>query len=255
KELAGEIEVALVAKEYNLPILKTLREAGAFDINNPPVNIKHTEGKAERRSMFAPKITDVGQQIADFILVLKNGEELCISFKNEKGDTFSNNGLGDLFIEEKSGKIKVNQDSMFFDKVKSFGVNFKLLLKGLNAYATKTPYPIKVISPVVDVDEKHVLHYVRAALGYGYWYVRETAPDVFDIKDFSTKKHLVDYVHKLSVDSIRYPFFMTPTKASKQCSIDLSFTSKGSSEETKLRGEIRHTHGGVAPKEMKFKFA
>lgn len=205
------------------------------------VSVEQASKKRVKRPLTS-EIMSVGPEISDMTLVLKGKKPpIYISIKNVSGDTFANAGCSGMFEvkEGKNGVVVLPKPHRLDDFVISLGIDKKVAAKGYTNYAIGIKQqPTGKGSP--DLDK--VRNYLIAAYGYGYWYAREEG-NGFHVIDMTTAKAVKAYVGEVTDVQVRYPGI------SKQITCVITTSGEGG----RYIVEIRNSHGGIDPNEIKVK--
>jgi hypothetical protein len=204
-------------------------------------SVEQASKKRVKRPLTS-KIEAVGPEISDMTLVLKgNKPPVYISIKNVSGDTFANAGCSGMFEvkEAKDGSVVLPKPHKLDDFVTALGIDKKAAAKGYTNYANGIKQqPAGKGNP--DFDK--VRDYLVAAYGYGYWYAREEGSG-FHVIDMTTANAVKEYVGEVTDVQVRYP------GVSKQITCVISTSGEGG----RYVVEIRNSHGGIDPNEIKVK--
>ena len=182
---------------------------------------------------FASSITNIGPQVADLTIILKNGTSIYVSLKGEKGDTVSNNGFKNSFqlrkeeTEEGKEAIKVKvverQETEIDKFLNALGVDKQKIARGLEAAGNgmlqnglNYPYPQEVQS--ISSGEE-AMNYIASQIGYGYIYFRRNQSGGFTIKDIKSEEDTNKLIGKFEGGTINYPYFVDEKDDSRQCSV------------------------------------
>jgi|LauGreDrversion4_2_1035121.scaffolds.fasta_scaffold44553_5 hypothetical protein len=203
-------------------------------------SVEQASRKRVKRPLTA-ELKPVGPEISDMTLVMKKGQPIYISIKNVSGDTFANAGCSGMFEvkEGKDGVVVTSKAHPLDDFVSALGINKKAAAKGYTNYANGIKQlPKGKGSP--DLDK--VRDYLVAAYGYGYWYAREEGSG-FHVIDMTTAKAVREHVGEVTDVQVRYP------GVSKQITCVINTSGEGG----RYIVEIRNSHGGIDPNEIKVK--
>lgn len=231
-----EVEEALTGGKIS-PRIKDLFEQ--IGISTSQVAAVEQASKKRVKRPLSPNLVDVGPEISDMTLKLKKGKPVYISIKNVSGDTFANAGCSGMFEvrEDKSGIVVVPRKHPLDDFVRALGVDKKIAAKGYTNYANGIKQAI-VGKGQPDLDK--VRDYLMGAYGFGYWYAREEGKG-FHVIDMTTPVAVEDHVGDVTNVEVRYPGI------SKQITCIITTTNG------RYIVEIRNSHGGIDPNEIKVK--
>ncbi len=244
-EIANDMRDSLNNNNFH-SLLTSLSAAGAFDVGDIPISIKHQPGKTIARPVsLHPE--NVGEQISDITIETSEGKNIFVSLKTSNEVTFVNLGISGVFAGD-GVKIICNRDTKHAELLESFGVDVQLVADGVNDYFDKVSTNAQHIvkCPIVDTDK--ILKYVRSGFGYGYWYARERSKDDFSIKDLTTLEKRENFIKEIKVIEIRYPYYIDNKKSSKQC--DIVMEAKGEIGTRRIVAQIRNASGGHIPKQF-----
>lgn len=207
-------------------------------------------GKNNRKRSISLVPTNIGNIISDFNIHLKNGNIEHISLKAKKGDTFGNHGYNDGFIEEDN---KILCALSIYDDfiVNALGVDKQKIATGITDVINLST--TKEIEQYVNVTLKHneelLKRYIAGAYGYGYWYVREKNKEQHQIIRFNQPDDCYKVIGNILSVTARYPRYSKEDK--KLCSKQFQATIRTDTE--KFIVELRHSHRGYKPNELKIK--
>lgn len=196
---------------------------------------------------LSKKLTNVGHMISDIDIILKTGQTIHVSLKNESGATLANSGYGGSFIVKTNGvKTFVKPGSHSLDEfiVGGLGIDKNLVASGLTDYANKTARkrPQVIASPVFNADI--IKDYLASAYGYGYWYVRQHSEEQIEVLNLTTPNGTRSKIGKIVNVVAMYPFY-SATRASKQLTVKIQTTTAN------YLIEIRNSQGRLDPNEIK----
>lgn len=199
-------------------------------------DVEERPGRPPKRAL-STKLQDIGEQISDITIVLDDGSREMISLKASSGDTFMNAGYG--------GAITVKQDEVFLkphkldDFLDALGIDKQKIGERLLDYQAGNKASSSWES--VNADLAKVQAYLASGFGFGYWYVRAKGVHTFEVKDFNNPNNVLDFIGKVQNVELKYP------GSSKQMSANIDTTNG------RYRVEIRNSHGGIDPNEIKIK--
>ncbi len=207
-------------------------------------DIKSVEQASKKRVKrpLSPNLVDVGPEISDMTLLMKKSNaKIFISIKNVSGNTFANAGCSGMFEVKQGpeGTVVVPKAHPLDDFVQALGVDKKAAAKGYTNYANGIKN-VPVGRGVPDFDK--VRDYIAGAYGYGYWYAREEGAG-FHVIDLTTPEAVDAHVGEVTDVQVRYPGI------SKQITCIITTTGEGG----RYIVEIRNSHGGIDPNEIKVK--
>lgn len=237
-DVNNEVQAALSGGKISPRISQLFKKIGVSA--NKIASVEQASKKRVKRPL-SPALADVGPEISDMTLKMKDGSSVFISIKNVSGDTFANAGCSGMFeVEEsKKGTVVTAKPHPLDDFVRALGVDKKAAAQGYTNYANG-------IKEIPDgkgkADLNKVRDYLVGAFGYGYWYAREEG-EGFHIIDMTTPESVKKHVGKVTDVTVRYP------GVSKQ--ITCIITTTGG----RYVVEIRNSHGGIDPNEIKVKVA
>ena len=206
-------------------------------------------GKSNSKRKISLEICNVGDIIADFKIHLKNGVTEYISLKNKNGDTFGNYGYNDGFTVI-NGRC-ISTESYYDDFiVGALGVDKELLSNSitdiLNLEETKNID--ETINVQLSFNQELLQRYLAGAYGCGYWYVRQNKDRTHQVLKIGTPEDALDLVGDIKSVIARYPRFSNKkSRCSKQLQVSILTSTN------KFVVELRHSHRGVKPNELKIK--
>ena len=222
-----------------------------FGIKNKDINkiIKTTGGSTNVKRPFATQIGNVGEEISDLSILLKQpinkiGDTVHVSLKNERGTTFANLGYVDGFIEKSNGKvIAVPSQNVEMEKfLRYLGVDKTIVAQGLTDYLNKKTS--KHTTTANGRKSALIPEYLASQLGSGYVYMRKTKTR-WDIENFYNPATVLKKVGNIVSVAILYPYYDARTnKARKQLSVYITTTTK------KFVVEVRNVKGQILPNQM-----
>jgi hypothetical protein len=209
------------------------------------VNVKAGFNKLVKRKLTGQP-NDVGEEIADLVLVGVNGKEYYISLKAKNGKTISNNGAKGIF-KDVNGQIVPGFNEVVSGVVNAAKVDLNLAAQGLNAYKNNVDggqqNSIDVTPQMDGSDLKTIYDYLASGVDYGYIYVKEKGKGRFEIIDLATPNDVYDFIGKILNVSVKYPF-KSQTGKRKDLSITVT-TDTG-----KFTFQIRNASGEIIPKQI-----
>lgn len=208
-----------------------------------PTQIASVEQASKKRVKrpLSPNLVDVGPEISDMTLKLKKGKPVFISIKNVSGDTFANAGCSGMF-EVKAGArgtVVSPKPHQLDDFVQALGIDKRVAAKGYTNYANGLK---KAPAGAGTPDLNKIRDYLVGAYGYGYWYAREEGSG-FHVIDMTTPEAVKEHVGEVTDVEVRYP------GVSKQITCVINTTGEGG----RYIVEVRNSHGGIDPNEIKIK--
>jgi len=194
-------------------------------------------------------LENVGPMISDMDILLKNGNRMYVSLKNEDGLTFANSGYKGAFISQMVGtKAVIRPQPHKLDEfiVEALGIDKNLVAKGITDYANRVPTKKPLINVPVSFNAVKIQQFLAAAYGYGYWYVRKRGGDKVDVLDLTTAKKTLEKLGAVTSVVATYPFW-SKERATKQLSVKITTTTGN------YLVEVRNTQSSVEPNEIKVK--
>jgi hypothetical protein len=220
-----------------------------------PDDIEATGKSDTRRKLSFDGPQYVGDKISD-VTVTYRGRPKYISLKNVQGHVVYNGGTvpGIEYSEEKN-KVTLDQGqygSRPFTKsvLDALNVDPNRIVDGLNKYVTESG-EVGSYEPQPGVDVDSVQKLLGSAVGYGYYYVKQTKEGGVSVVDLTSKESVEKFIGSVAAVSIKYP-----DKKSKSTvvRVDLVPPSKGDLADFKSALiELRDARGGVAKPEIKIK--
>lgn len=235
-------------------LLQTGKIKKLEDIKDFPFVTKSTKVKRP----FASSITNIGPQVADLTILLKNGPPIYVSLKGEKGDTFSNNGYKNSFqlrkekTEEGKEMIEVEvverQETEIDKFLNALGVDKQKIATGLKAAGNSMlqnglNYPYQQEVQSISSGEK-AMNYIASQLGYGYIYFRRNQSGGFTIKDLNSEQDTKNLTGNFEGGTINYPYYVDEKDNSRQCSVFVD------TDTAKFKVEIRTSKTVTSPYEI-----
>jgi len=236
------------------PTLSKLFAAIGIDL----ISIKDAKqtGGANAKRPILPYPVDVGEKISDLTLILDDDSTVYISLKNPQGGTFANSGYSGAFRQV--GEKIVSKIHPLDDFLIALGVNKMLAARGFTnvllgdrkpargAPAAPARYNKKLgvepAEPSGTQDYEKVKEYIASGYGYGYWYARELGGE-WHVEDIDSPEKALELVGDVRRVDISYPGLTKQLT----CSV---ITTTG-----RFVVEVRNSHGGVEPNEIKIKVA
>lgn len=164
------------------------------------------------------KIENVGPMISDIDIILKNGEHIYISLKNENGATFANSGYNGGFVIEKlenTTKLVVGSHPLD-DFVFALGIDKQKAADGINDYIHGTQTVGEYLKVPSNFDPKKVQNYLASAYGYGYWYVKAGRLGSYRIFNLDTPEAAIRQVGTINSVTVTYPHYNSYTIQQKK---------------------------------------
>jgi hypothetical protein len=203
---------------------------------------------------FSSTIDDVGEAISDLTFNLKDGKNIYVSLKGDKGTTFANTGYSKVFkinkIEENgipAITVTISDSTSNIDLfLNALGVDKLKIAKGFEAYGNGLLQNGKQYNrlPDEEIDAskgEQALNYLASQLGYGYVYFRRISSGGFRIIDLNSPDTTRSIFGDFQKGTIKYPYFIDMNKKSKQCSIKIETSTAN------YDVEIRSTKGSDDP--------
>jgi len=243
RQLVEELTNAIKYKQSN-PLLAELEKLTGTHF----VSIRTGFNKLVRRKLSGQP-NDVGEEIADLILVGANGEDYFISLKGKNGKTLSNNGIAGIFRQV--GDQIVPGFSQVVDTL--FGaakVDLNEAAQGLTSYLNNTaggnPSPVDVTNSLSDQDKDIIMNYLASAIDFGYLYVKNLGKNKFKIVNLATIDDVKEFIGDIQSVQIKYPYYKDDTRMGKRknLSIDIK-TSK-----SRFSFDVRNASGDIIPKQI-----
>lgn len=210
------------------------------------IGVKTGFNKLVKRKL-SDRPEDVGQEIADIVLVGENGEEYFISLKDRNGKTLSNNGATGIF-KNQGNEIVPGFHQVVSGLVNASKVDLNLAAQGLNAYNKNIPggqgSPVDVTSQLTPEDKNIIMGYLSSGVDYGYIYVKNKGKNHFQIVDLATPEDVQQFIGEIRSVFIKYPFSDGKGKKRKDLSVNV-ITTTG-----KFAFQIRNASGGIIPKQI-----
>lgn len=256
-DMVERLRIAVGPEPKEDPIAEeVLRSIGAEDTKSmSPDDIEATGKSDTRRKLSFDGPQYVGDKISDMTVTYR-GRPKYISLKNVQGHVVYNGGTvpGIEYLEEKN-KVTLDQGqygSRPFTKrvLDALNVDPNRIVHGLNKYVTESG-EVGSYEPQLGVDVDSVQKLLGSAVGYGYYYVKQTKEGGVSAVDLTSKESVEKFIGSVDAVSIKYP-----DKKSKSTvvRVDLVPPSKGALADFKSALiELRDTRGGVAKPEIKIK--
>ena len=225
------------------PITKQIYKTLGIDPSTlSPNDVEQTGNKDTKRPISFEGAQDRGKTIAD-IVITYDKKPYYLSIKNVRGSGLYNGGVipGINFNTDKSKIIfdKSSLDSnVFISKLlKTFGVDPQKIVDGLNDYINDIGEDSKFEPANANLADIKTL--LGSSIDYGYYYIRETSPNVVKIIHIDSPKTAASLIGNPSEVKIKYPGSNT-----KQTTVRISL------EESKIGAryidvDIRNTSSGI----------
>ncbi len=240
RELVNELSEAIQNGESH-PLLSELENLTGTNF----VQVKAGFNKLVKRKL-SNQPNNVGEEIADLVLVGANGEEYYISLKAKNGKTISNNGAKGIF-KDVNGEIVPGFNEVVSGVVNAAKVDLNLAAQGLNAYKNDInggqQNAVDVTSQMDGSDFNTIYSYLASGVDYGYIYVKQKGNNKFEIIDLATEQDVYDFLGRIKNVSVKYPF-RSDTGKRKDLSITIT-TDTG-----KFTFQIRNASGEIIPKQI-----
>ena len=240
RQLVEEINNAITNGEPH-PLLQELEQLAGTKF----IGVKTGFNKLVKRKL-SDQPENVGDEIADLILVGENGSEYYISLKDKNGKTISNNGIAGIF-KQQGDKIVPGFHDVVEDLFQAVKLNLNLAAEGLNAYKDNVPggqdAPIDVTPEMSEQDKNIVRGYLASAVDYGYFYVKNKGKNRFEIVNLATPEDVYNFVGDIQNVTIKYPCNGEKAKR-KHISIVVTTTSG------RFAFDVRNASGDILPKQI-----
>lgn len=184
----------------------------------------------------------VGNIIADVTFKLDNGGLVFGSLKNITGITISNNGLSKAFAFE-DNTVVYKGDPLIDLILEELSVDISKMLQGFNDYKnqTITPFERKVKIELPHPD--NLKNLIASAFGYGYYLVKESKNNEYNINDLTTANKLNEYLGNVKSAELHYPYFYSDKRLNKSKSMVINIET----DKHKFAFNIRNNTGGLLP--------
>jgi hypothetical protein len=243
RQLVEELTNAIKYKQPN-PLLTELEKLTGTHF----VGIRTGFNKLVRRKLTGQP-NDVGEEIADLILIGANGEDYFISLKDKNGKTLSNNGITGIF-RQVNDQIVPGFSEVVDTLFKASKVDLNLAAQGLTSYLNNTvggnPSPVDVTNSLTDQDKNIIMNYLASAIDFGYLYVKNLGKNKFKIVNLATIDDVKEFIGDIQSVQIKYPYYKDDTRMGKRknLSIDIK-TSK-----SRFSFDVRNASGDIIPKQI-----
>jgi hypothetical protein len=240
RQLVDEISNAISTGTPH-PLLSELEQLTGTNF----VEVKTGFNKLVKRKLSgAPN--NVGDEIADLVLVGADGNQYFISLKDKNGKTISNNGISGIF-KQVGDKIVPGFHEVVTNLFNAVKLNLNLAAEGLNAYKDNVPggeeQPINITPMMSKQDMEVVKGYLASAVDYGYFYVKNKGKNRFEIVDLATPEDVYKFIGDITNIAIKYPFNNGVNKR-KHISIVVTTTTG------KFAFDVRNASGELIPKQI-----
>ena len=229
----------------------------ALNINPKSIVKAEQTGGANSKRPILPYPVDVGEKISDLTLTLRGSKnKVYISLKNPQGGTFANSGYAGAFRQV--GEKIVSKEHPLDDFLASLGVDKSIAARGFTNILTGNRKPargapeapgryskkaeIENLAPSGTQDYEKVKEYIASGYGFGYWYARELGGK-WHVEDIDSPEKALEMVGDVRRIDISYPGLTKQLT----CSV---ITTTG-----RFVVEVRNSHGGAEPNEIKVKVA
>jgi len=189
------------------PKFNTLYNALGIDNSKlEPGNIESHRTGDTKRSLSLDGPENVGSIISDMDITF-GGQLYYISLKNKQGSGIYS-GANIPFIYEKDGKVIYNSSKKdnnpaietLFD---IFNIDSQKVAEGLNAFLTQEGEPGEWKDTTIETEKFKKL--LASALGFGYYYVKESGKDDVKVIPLLTAENAMDAVGNITSTKIKYP--------------------------------------------------
>jgi len=229
----SEVEDPIIVK-----ILKTLN----IDPKNlEPNNVTLTGGEDTKRPVSFEGPKDRGKTISDITVVYQN-KPYYLSIKNVAGSGIYNGGVipGIVYNKDKTA-IEFNQSAFESDEfksnfLKSFGVDPKKIVDGINNYLNQTGEPTSYEPAKGDLNDIKKL--IGSGLDYGYYYIRQLGKDDVKIYNITSAEDTYKLIGEPTSIEIKYPGVNTKSTTVK---VQLKDSALGLN---RIEIQIRNASGG-----------
>lgn len=240
RQLVDEIGNAITTKTTH-PLLSELEQLTGTTF----VDVKTGFNKLVKRKL-SRQPNNVGDEIADLVLIGANGEQYFISLKDKNGKTISNNGIAGIF-KQVGDKIVPGFHEIVSDLFAAVKLDLDLAAQGLNAYKDNVPgghEQIVNVTPMMSQQDINVVKgYLASAVDYGYFYVKNKGKNRFEIVDLAIPEDVYNFIGDITNVSIKYPFSGGMNKR-KHISIVVTTTTG------KFAFDVRNAAGDIIPRQI-----
>ena len=213
--------------------------------------VEYESGKATPRPLSANIPANIGDAIADLVLVLTDGTRIPISLKHENGITFGNFGFTGAFKQTAEHQIETAPhplDALLSD----LGFDKARIQEGLQLFIDKQGVPAdwKEIDTSPSANLEHLTAWLRNAFGWGYWYARAQTNGSWHVIDLTTPRNLNKAITRVTrVVNLSYP------GKTKQASAAITYWSEAEDKEETVVIQFRNDKGGTVPRIVSWRFA
>ena len=207
-----------------------------------PNDVEQTGNKDTKRPISFEGAKDRGKTIADVVITYKN-KPYYLSIKNVSGSGLYNGGVvpGINFNADKSkiifDKSSLDSNAFISKLLKTFGVDPQKIVDGLNDYINDIGEDSKFEPANANLADIKTL--LGSSIDYGYYYIRETSPNVVKIIHIDSPKTAASLIGNPSEVKIKYPGSNT-----KQTTVRISL-EKSEIGARYIDVDIRNTSSGI----------
>jgi hypothetical protein len=243
RQLVEELKTAIEYQQEN-PLLTELEKLTGTHF----VGIKTGFNKLVRRKLTGQP-NDVGEEIADLILVGANGEDYFISLKDKNGKTLSNNGVAGIF--KQVGDQIIPGFSQVVDTLFAAAkIDLNLAAQGLTSYLNNTvggnPSPVDVTNNLSDQDKDTIMNYLASAIDFGYLYVKNLGKNKFKIVNLATLDDVKEFIGDIQSVQLKYPYYKDDTRMGKRKNLSIDIKTSNS----RFSFDVRNASGDIIPKQI-----
>jgi hypothetical protein len=211
--------------------------------------IQYEKGKASRREISS-ELNNVGKKISDITIQLKSGEDVYISLKTSK-NTLSNSGISGMFVEEKNEIKHTSKSFKFKSLLECLRVDYDKFATELTNYKNRTVSINEHTETFIPTTNESdvMIKYLASAYGYGYWLLKYNNLNDVTLMDLNETVNVERLVGgKITSVSVKYPYFSSIDKSTKQLTINLT-TENGAL----YKIELRNVAGDILPDMLQIK--
>lgn len=240
RQLVDEIKNAINTATPH-PLLSELEQLTGTKF----INVKTGFNKLVKRKL-SDRPENVGDEIADIVLVGNDGVEYFVSLKDKNGKTISNNGIVGIF-KQQGDKIVPGFHQVVKKLFAAVKLDLPLAAAGLNAYKDNVEggqqTPVDVTSYMSEADKNTVKGYLASAVDYGYLYVKNKGNNRFEIVDLATPEDVYNFIGDIQNVTIKYPCNGEVARR-KHISIVVTTTTG------RFAFDVRNASGELLPKQI-----
>jgi hypothetical protein len=225
------------------PITKQIYKTLGIDPSTlSPNDVEQTGNKDTKRPISFEGAKDRGRTIADVIITYDN-KPYYLSIKNVSGSGLYNGGVvpGINFNADKSkiifDKSSLDSNAFISKLLKTFGVDPQKIVDGLNDYINDIGEDSKFEPANANLED--IKNLLGSSIDYGYYYIRETSPNVVKIIHIDSPETAASLIGNPSEVKIKYPGSNT-----KQTTVRISL-EKSEIGARYIDVDIRNTSSGI----------